>query len=165
MRKVHGFTLAEIAVVSTVIIGVTLSISSIVTVMNKSSGFTRLNSDVDLVLEAMNQFYHLNCNNALAPALTVAQLKTDNLLLLNQFSNPFGSNPTISIDRTNTLNPILKVTATFTNSQLAQDVASYRNYAIAVGTTVTWSKNSTLSRTTEGLSRQLDREIFGSNLC
>lgn len=165
MKKFHGFTLMELLVALVIGVSLFLTIVPMAETFGREETARRLNRDADLLLESMNQFYHRHCSDAVFPTVTEAALRAEGLLFGGGFNNPWGNNYQLVIDRSIPRNPQLRVLLVFTSAIDAGYVAGFSENAIASGVTVTWTVNSTFSRTQDGVMRQLDREAFGTPLC
>ena len=165
MKLVRGYSLIEIVAVLIIGAGLLLWVTGFTQVHGRMETAKRINHDADLLLEAMNQYYHKHCTEAVFPPVTEANLRFDGILIGAGFNNPWGGNYQLIIDRLIPRNPQLRVSVVFRNAVDAGYVAGMVEYATAAGSVVTWTKNSTLSRTKNGVRRQMDREAFGSQLC
>lgn len=165
MKKVRGFSLIELIIVIAIGLAALLWSVSFSEVYGRTQTAKRLDNDAQLLLESMNQYYHRHCTDAVFPALSEAQLRAEGILIGGAFNNPWGGNYQLVINRILPRNPLMRVSLVFNNVIDAGYVAGFSENATAVGNTVTWIKNSSLSRTSEGVRRQLDREVFGTPLC
>lgn len=165
MKLVRGYTLIEIVVVMVIASGIFLWVISFSDVFLKNETAKRINNDTELILEAMNQYYHKHCNEAVFPSVSERSLRDDGMLIGGSFINPWGESYQLTIDRLQPRNPQLRVSSVFNDSIDADYVAGMVDHAKVSGAVVTWIKNSTLSRVRGGVMRQMDREAFGTPLC
>lgn len=165
MKKLRGFTLIELIIVIAIGSGMLLWSVSFSEVYGRSQTAKRLDSDALLLLESMNQYYHRHCTEAVLPLVSEAQLRAEGILLGGGFNNPWGGNYQLVIDRILPRNPLMRVSVVFNHVADAGYVAGFSENASAVGNTVTWIRNSSFSRTSDGIRKQLDREAFGTPLC
>ena len=165
MKRVRGFTLIELLITIVIGAGMLIWASSFSQVNGRVLTAKRLDQDAQLLLESMNQYYHSHCTEAVFPAITEAQLRAEGILVGGGFNNPCGGNYQLVIDRIRPMNPLLRVSVVFNNATDAGFVAGFSENATVAGSTVTWTANSTFSRTADGVRKQLDREAFGTPLC
>ena len=171
MKRVRGFTLIELLITIAIGAGMLIWASSFSQVNGRVLTAKRLDQDAQLLLESMNQYYHSHCTETVFPAITEAQLRAEGILVGGGFNNPWGGNYQLVIDLIgpNPLvkfpNPLLRVSVVFNNATDAGFVAGFSENATVAGSTVTWTANSTFSRTADGVRKQLDREAFGTPLC
>lgn len=165
MKRIRGFSLIELLVVIAIGAGMLIWSSSISQISGRVFTAKRLNQDAKILLESMNQYYHRHCTEAVFPTITEAQLKAEGILVGGSFNNPWGSTYQLVIDRIRPRNPLLRVSSVFNDANDAGFVAGFSDNATVVGSTVTWTAHSTLSRTADGIRMQLDREAFGAPLC
>ena len=165
MKRVRGFTLIELLITIVIGAGMLIWASSFSQVNGRVLTAKRLDQDAQLLLESMNQYYHSHCTEAVFPAITEAQLRAEGILVGGGFNNPWGGNYQLAIDRIRPRNPLLRVSVVFNNATDAGFVAGFSENATVAGSTVTWTANSTFSRTADGVRKQLDREVFGTPLC
>ncbi|MFB2639933.1 hypothetical protein ACE02P_18070 [Shewanella bicestrii] len=166
MRKhSSGFSLVGIIVVIVISTALLLGVSSILSTYNRVSSAKRINDDAKVLLTAMNHFYKIHCTDPTFPVVTVNELISDGILSGGKFHNPWGGDFVLSIDRSIPRNPRLVVSAAFKTTEQAKFVADFSQNAVAVGGTVTWSINGSLSHDASGVERQMDRQLFGASLC
>ena len=165
MKTVRGFTLIELMI--TLVIGMAITMIAIpqMELFGREQTAKRLNHDAQILLESMNQYYHRHCNKAVFPVVTEANLRADGVLTGGGVNNPWGGNYLLQIDRLSPRNPQLRVSLVFTDANRAGFVAGFSENASVAGSTVTWTMNSTLSRSAGGIMKQMDREAFGTPLC
>lgn len=165
MKNIYGFTLIEIIIVLAIGSSALLWSVSFSEVVGRNQTAKRLDSDAQLLLETMNQFYQSHCTEVVFPVISENKLRADGILFGAGFNNPWGGSYQLSIDRILPRNPKLQVTVVFNSAIDAGYVAGISDNALAIGNTVVWTGNSSLSRTSDGVRRQLDREAFGTTLC
>jgi prepilin-type N-terminal cleavage/methylation domain-containing protein len=165
MKRVRGFTFIELLITIALGAGFLIWSVSLSDVYGRAMTAKRLDEDAQLLLESMNQYYHRHCTEAVFPAITEAQLRGEGILNGGGFNNPWGGNYQLVIDRIRPGNPQLRVSVVFNNAVDAGYVAGLSENSSVAGTTVTWTSNSTLSRSADGIRKQLDREAFGSPMC
>lgn len=165
MKRVRGFTLLEILITISIATGMLIWSVSFSEVYGRVMTAKRLNQDAQLLLESMNQYYHRHCTEAVFPAVSEAQLRAEGILIGGGFNNPWGGNYQLVIDRIRPRNPLMRVSVVFNNAVDAGYVAGFAENATVTGSTVTWMYNSTLSRSVDGIRKQMDREAFGTPLC
>lgn len=165
MKRVRGFTLIELLITIVIGTGMLIWASSLTQLSGRVFTAKRLDQDAQLLLESMNQYYHRHCTEAVFPAITEAQLRAEGILVGGGFNNPWGGNYQLVIDRIRPRNPLFRVSVVFNNATDAGFVAGFSDNTTVAASTVTWTANSTFSRTVDGVRKQLDREAFGAPLC
>lgn len=165
MKQVHGYLVIEIIIVIAISTSLLLWTSSFNEVVGRNEVAKRLDNDAQLLLETMNQFYIKHCTDAVFPVISEVQLRDEGLLFGGGFINPWGGNYQFGIDRLLPRNPKLIVSLEFDSAIDADFVAGLSDNAKAVGNTVTWTRNGSLSQTSNGIRNQLDRAAFGTPLC
>ncbi len=166
MRLVRGYSLVELMVVFTVVAGLAATVLPIWFNYQHIESAKRINRDAMILLEALNQYYARHCSNPALPVVTVAQLGAEGILVGDlAFNNPWGGGYALTIDRSQPTNPRLRVSLSFTDAADATLVATFARNVVVTGSTVTWTKQSSLGSTSQGVNRQLDREMFGTPRC
>lgn len=165
MQRIRGFTLMELLITIVIGSGILIWAVSFTQVYGRAMTAKRLDQDAQLLLESMNQYYHRHCSDLVFPPVSEAQLRAEGILIGGGFNNPWGSHYQLVIDRAEPRNPLFRVSVVFNHTVDAGYVAGFSENAAVVGSIVTWTKNSTLSRSVNGIRKQLDREAFGTPLC
>ncbi len=165
MKKVAGFTLLELMVTLVISAGLLLWTVSFTQQVSRMETAKRISRDSSLIIHAMNLFYNKHCRMNPFPAVTVERLKTEGLLPNGQYLNPWGDAFLLQIDRTIPGNPQLQVSVQFRQQRDAGFVVGFSRNAMQQGNEVIWTGYSQLSRSFDGVTRQLDREAFGTVLC
>lgn len=165
MKKVRGFTLIELIITVSIGAGMLMWAVSFSQVSGRFFTAKRLDQDAQLLLESMNQYYHRHCTDLVFPVVSLGELRAEGLMLGGEVNNPWGNDYQLVIDRIIPRNPQLRVSLVFNNAVDAEYVAGFSENSSVSGVTVTWTKNSTFSRSVDGIRKQLDREAFGSQLC
>ncbi len=148
-------------------IGVTvlLTVLPMLETFGRAETAKRLNRDADILLELLNQYYVKHCGASVFPTVTESALRREGFLIAGGFNNPWGDPFQLTINRTNPRNPLLQVSLVFRRTVDAGFVLGFAKNAALGGATLTWTEQSTLSRTLDGFARQRDREVFGSAIC
>ena len=165
MTRLGGFTVLELLITIVISAGMLLWVGSFSQVSGRVFTATRLDHDAQLLLESMNQYYHRHCTDSVFPTITESQLRAEGILVGGAFNNPWGGDYQLVIDRIRPRNPQLRVAVVFHSAVDADFVAGFSENATVADSTVTWTANSTFSRSAEGIRKQLEREAFGTPLC
>ena len=165
MMRQSGFTLIELVVGVAVSAALLISLAGGIAQYNRLDIAKRIDADAQVLLKSMDKYYLHHCTAPVFPVVTPAALHSEGFMVGSVDANPWGSNFNVVIVSPASANPVFRVSATFDTPRDALYVGSFAFNATVVGNVVTWTANSSLSRTSEGLQRQLDREAFGTPLC
>lgn len=165
MKRFDGFSLVELVVVLAVAAGLFLVAQPHLEMNSKKQTALRINHDAQLILESMNQYYHKSCLRGSPVVMSESNLRTEGYLKGASTPNPWGGAFQLGIDRTSVTNPLFIVSVVFDDTKNAAWVADFSDESSLSGSTVTWTKNSSLSRSMSGFHRQSERAVFGSPLC
>lgn len=166
MFKQRGFTLIEIAIVMVVMSVAAVAAYPYFLQSARVQTAVKIRDDAREILKAADIFYAMNCRNAVVGIPTVANLQAMNLLKNTRvIVNPWGGNYTVSYNNPKSLRTQVVVSATFTNAQQANWVATQSREARVVGTTVQWLKTPYIIDEFAILQTVEDQGLFGPKPC
>lgn len=160
----RGLALLEVAVAIAVLTVLAVLAMPVYSNWSTSSRVATIHDEANLLLTAIDEHYRRNCAVVPFPQPTLANLKTQQILVHQPLPNTDGGQWTFAITGVKTSTPIATVYLPFNDAGMASKVASRNRSTTLQGSQVVWRRSLTLNRES-GAIGATSQHIFSLNGC